>query len=164
MFQLRDATAADLASMVEVIRAAFAEYEDRLDPPSSAQRRTVESTRQELTSGSALVATVEHNLVGCVLYFPKADHMYLARLAVLPAYRGHGIGRSLIAAVEERVHAAGLQWVELSVRLQLAELRAAYERLGYRVLRYGTHAGYSAPTYVTLYKPLATIQPSEGHL
>lgn len=160
MFQLRDAADADLAPMVEVIRAAFAEYEDRLDPPSSAQRRTVESTRQELAGGSAFVATVEQSLVGCVLYFPKADHMYLARLAVLPAYRGHGIGRSLIAAVEERARAAGLEWVELSVRLQLAELRATYERLGYRALRYGTHAGYSAPTYVTLYKPLATIRPA----
>ncbi|HEY0607857.1 MAG TPA: GNAT family N-acetyltransferase [Herpetosiphonaceae bacterium] len=161
MFQLRAATDADLPSMVEVIRAAFAEYEDRLDPPSSAQRRTVESTRQELANGSAVVATVEQNLAGCVLYFPKADHMYFARLAVLPAYRGYGIGRSLIAAVEERARDAGLQWVELSVRLQLVELRAAYERLGYRALRYGTHAGYSAPTYVTLYKPLVIDPPFE---
>lgn len=160
MFQLREATDADLASVVDLIRAAFAEYEDRLDPPSSAQRRTIESTRQELAEGNALVATVEQQLVGCVLYFPKPDYMYLARLAVLPTYRGHGIARSLIAAVEERARAAGLHGVELSVRLQLAELRAAYERLGYRVVRYGTHKGYSAPTYVTLHKPLDTIQPA----
>ena len=158
MFTLRAATEADLPPMVAVIRAAFAEYEDRLDPPSSAQRRTVESTRQELADGSALVATVEQELAGCVLYFPKTDHMYLARLAVLPAYRGHGIGRGLLAAVEELAHDAGLPSVQLSVRLQLAELRAAYERLGYRFLRFGTHAGYAAPTYVTLYKP--TIQPA----
>ena len=158
MFALRAATEADLPPMVDVIRAAFAEYEDRLDPPSSAQRRTVDSTRQELANGSAVVATIEQDLVGCVLYFPKSDHMYLAQLAVLPAYRGHGIARSLLAAVEERTRDAGLPSVQLSVRLQLAELRAAYERLGYRFLRYGTHAGYAAPTYVTLYKP--TIQPT----
>jgi len=153
MFQLRAATEADLPRMVDVIRAAFAEYEDRLDPPSSNRRRTVESTRQELASGSALVATVEQDLVGCVLYFPKTDHMYLARLAVLPAYRGRGIARGLLAAVEACARDAGLASVQLSVRLQLADLRATYERLGYRFLRYGTHAGYAAPTYVTLYKP-----------
>lgn len=162
MFQFRAVTEADLPLMVDVIRAAFAEYEDRLDPPSSAQRRTVESTRQELVNASALVATIEQELVGCVLYFPKTDHMYLARLAVLPAYRGRGIARSLLAAVEERAREAGLPSVQLSVRLQLAELRVAYERLGYRFLRYGTHAGYAAPTYVTLYKPLGTIQPASG--
>jgi ribosomal protein S18 acetylase RimI-like enzyme len=157
VFQLRPATDDDLPQIVAVIQAAFAEYHERLDPPSSAQTRTLATTRAELASGDAIVATIGAELVGCVFCFPHSDHMYLARLAVLPAYRRHQIGRTLIAAVEEQAAQAGLGYVRLSVRLALPELRAAYERLGYTFLRYGTHPGYSAPTYVTLQKALDAV-------
>ncbi|HEX6289762.1 MAG TPA: GNAT family N-acetyltransferase [Herpetosiphonaceae bacterium] len=155
MVQIREATEADIPQIVEVIRAAFAEYDGRLDPPSSAQARTVEATRRELARGSAIVALLDGAIVGCVFYFAYADHMYFSRLAVLSAYRGRGFARRLIVAVEDRSRVVGLSRVRLSVRLALPELRAAYERLGYTFLRYGTHEGYAEPTYVTLQKALA---------
>ena len=61
----------------------------------------------------------------------------------------------LLQAIEARAQVLGLPNVRLSVRLALVENRAYYERAGYQFLSYGTHAGYSAPTYVTLEKHLA---------
>ncbi|HYF62948.1 MAG TPA: GNAT family N-acetyltransferase [Herpetosiphonaceae bacterium] len=152
--ELRPATDDDIPAMVGLIRAAFAEYEGRLDPPSSAQNKTVEATRAELADGGAFVVTCGGELAGCVFYHPHAGHMYLDRLSVLPAYRGLRLSRRLIAAVEDLARASGLDRVRLSVRLALAGNRAYYERLGYAFHAYGTHAGYPEPTYVTLEKAL----------
>jgi predicted N-acetyltransferase YhbS len=152
--ELRLATDNDIPAMVELIRGAFAEYEGRLDPPSSAQNKTVAATRAELADGGAFVISDGGALAGCVFYHPYAGHMYLDRLAVLPAYRGRRLSRRLVAAVEDLARASGIGRVRLSVRLALAENRAYYERLGYAFHAYGTHAGYPEPTYVTLEKAL----------
>lgn len=150
----RKAADADIPRLVEVIRASFAEYEGRLDPPSSAERKTVEIVQQELVGGGAFVAEADRVIVGCVLYHPHPDYVYLDRLSVLPDFRRRGIAGTLIQAVETRTRTLGLSRVRLSVRLALTENRSYYERLGYMLLRYGTHAGYTSPTFVTLEKEL----------
>lgn len=152
--ELRPATEDDIPALVGLIRDAFAEYAGRLDPPSSAQDKTVAAARAELADGGAFVISVGGELAGCVFYHPHGGHMYLDRLSVLPAYRGLRLSRCLIAAVEELARSSGLSRVRLSVRLALADNRAYYERLGYAFHAYGTHAGYPEPTYVTLEKAL----------
>lgn len=152
MFTIREITAPDVPWVVNVIRAAFEEYRGRLDPPSSAHHKTAEIVRHELTNGGAIVACDTQAIVGCVFYHRYLDHLYLDRLAVLPSHRRQGIARALIQAVETRARQSGLSEVRLSVRLVLESNLAYYERLGYRFLSYGTHAGYTTPTSVTLYK------------
>lgn len=152
MFTIRDITAYDVPWVVDVIRAAFEEYRGRFDPPSSAHHKTAEVVRRELADGGAFVACDIQTIVGCVFYHSYPDHLYLDRLAVVPSYRGQGIARALILAVEQRAGQYGLGEVRLSVRLVLENNRAYYERLGYTFLRYDTHAGYTMPTSVTLCK------------
>jgi predicted N-acetyltransferase YhbS len=152
---LRPATDDDIPAIVELIRAAFAEYEGRLDPPSSAQNKTVAATRAELADGGGFVLSKSDRLVGCVFYHPHGDHMYLDRLSVLPGYRGQRLSRRLIDAVEDLARSSGLKRVRLSVRLALTQNRDYYERLGYAFYEHGTHAGYPEPTYVKLEKVLA---------
>jgi predicted N-acetyltransferase YhbS len=151
---LREAREADIPAVADVIRRAFAEYAGRLDPPSSAHGKSAERVRAELSDGGALVATQGQEIIGCVLYHRRADHLYLDRLAVLPEHRGQGLGRRLVAAVEQRAIELGLPRVRLSVRLALSENQALYERLGYHVQSYGTHPGYSEPTFVTMERAL----------
>jgi ribosomal protein S18 acetylase RimI-like enzyme len=152
---LRDATAADAALLVGVLHAAFEEYRGRLDPPSGVHGETVATVRQNLTRACAVLALQGEAVAGCVFCEPQADHLYLSRLAVLPAYRRAGVGRALVAAVEQRAPALHLLRVRLGVRLALTELRAAYERMGYRPIEYHAHPGYPAPTYVVLEKEVA---------
>jgi predicted N-acetyltransferase YhbS len=156
MFTIREIADDDVPWVVDVIRAAFEEYRGRLDPPSSAHHKTAEVVRRELADGSAFVACHAQGIVGCVFYHIYPDHLYLDRLAVLPSYRGQGIARALIWAVEQRAGQYSLSEVRLSVRVVLESNRAYYERLGYTFLGYGTHAGYTTPTSVTLGKQ---IQP-----
>jgi len=48
--------------------------------------------------------------------------------------------------------ALGTPRIQLGARLALPHLQAYYERLGYHVVGYETHAGYTAPTAVVMEK------------
>src|SRR5262249_57889680 len=97
---------------------------------------------------------------GCVFYHANADHFYLFRLALLPAYRRRGLGQALIEYAEARARASHLPSVRLGVRVPLAGQRAYYERLGYRPVESVAHPGFPEPTYLIMEKDLSESLPS----
>jgi ribosomal protein S18 acetylase RimI-like enzyme len=145
---------ADVAGLVALLIAAFEEYHGRLDPPSGAHDETEERLRGTLRGAQAVLARVDGELAGCVFYSAMGHYVDLFRLAVLPAYRRRGIGRTLVECVEARALAMGIPRVRLGVRVALPHNRAYYERLGYRFLEARAHSGYAEPTYVILEKHL----------
>jgi predicted N-acetyltransferase YhbS len=149
---LREATAADIPTLVAVVHAAFGEYRDRLEPPSGAHNETPESMQQALHTGWAVLACIHNTVVGCVLFHQESNHLYLGRLSVLPPFRRHGVGRALTEYVEQRARTLGIPCVQLGVRTRLPHLQAYYERLGYRIVRYEAHPGYTVPTSVVMEK------------
>ena len=140
--------------LATLIQAAFEEYRGRLDPPSGAHDETAERLEGRLSDGGAFLATAGEQPAGCVLFHLRADHCYLDRLSVLPLHRHRGIGRLLIAAVEDVARTSGLARVRLSVRPVLDGNRGMYARLGYSFHAHGTHEGYASPTYLILEKTL----------
>ena len=52
-------------------------------------------------------------------------------LAVAPKLQGQGVGRQLLAAVEERVRADGGTFVRLNSRVERTDAHGFYEHLGY---------------------------------
>jgi predicted N-acetyltransferase YhbS len=148
------ATESDIAAILAVIKAAFAEYRGQLEPPSSAERKTVEIVRQELSEATAVLAESDTMLVGCVFYRPQETYLYLDRLAVLPAWRRQGIAGRLIDWVEQVAREGGYRSVQLSVRVALPKNHAYYQQRGYQFLHYNTHPGYSHPTSITFEKAL----------
>ncbi|MFP2931317.1 GNAT family N-acetyltransferase [Pyxidicoccus sp. 3LG] len=151
---IREAVDADAALLARLLREAFEEYRGRLEPPSSAHGKTEEVVRRELRDGGALIAESPSGAEGCVFFHVRADHVYLDRLAVLPPFRGRGVARALVDAVEARARALGALPVRLNVRLALEDHQAWYARLGYAFRSHGTHEGYASPTYVVLQKTL----------
>ncbi len=154
MLSLRNATHDDIPELATVIASAFEEHRGKLDPPSSSLDKTPESVAQELQTAKAIVAIVDNEIVGCVFYSIKEDYVYLAHLAVLPEYRGMGIAKTLIQAVEQKTLELHQNKIRLSVRLALEKTRALYENLGYAFHSYGTHPGYENPTYINLERKL----------
>ena len=152
---LRDATLDDAPLMTELILTAFEDHRGKLMPPSGAHNETPDKIRAKLEQGGGIIAYVEDSPAGCVVYYPEGEGaLYLGRLAVLPAFRQHGIGHALVAAVEQKARTAGYAQVSLSVRTALPANRAFFERLGYSVTCYESHAGYTEPTFMHLMKPL----------
>ena len=152
---LRDATLADTPLMTDLILAAFEDHRGKMMPPSGAHNETPEKVRAKLQEGGGIIAYVDGAAAGCVVYYPEEkDQMYLGRLAVLPAYRQHGVGQALVAAVENKAQMQGYTRMSLAVRVALPRNRAFFERMGYGVTGYESHAGYSEPTFMHMLKPL----------
>jgi ribosomal protein S18 acetylase RimI-like enzyme len=153
--RVREAGAEDIAPLVAIIHTAFEEYRGHIDPPSGAHRETVESIRQKMMIESAVIAEIETRPVGCVFYQSEGEHIHLGRLSVIPEFRRSGIGRALVAEVENRAIALGIHTIQLFVRIALQENMTFYERQGYRVIREMSHEGHREPTYVVMEKRLA---------
>jgi ribosomal protein S18 acetylase RimI-like enzyme len=156
---LREATEADAEAIVALLHAAFDEYRGRLDPPSGVHQETAETVRRKMATTRVVLVLAGGAAAGCVFYEPGANRLHLGRLAVFPARRRRGCGRRLIEYVEARARELGLPCVRLGVRLALPDLRAYYEREGYRVVEYRAHDGYTAPTYVMLEKDVLSRHP-----
>jgi N-acetylglutamate synthase-like GNAT family acetyltransferase len=70
--------------------------------------------------------------IACVATeYPSAEVAYLNRLAVLPAYRRQGIGKSLVGFVLDRARARGAKTVSIGVIGQHLALQDWYEKLGF---------------------------------
>ena len=85
-----------------------------------------------------LVADLAGRLIGTVAFgwvvrdSPKGE---IARLAVLPTYRGTGLGRVLMGAAEAALGQIGVTMVEISIVAKFDRLRSYYEALGYTTTR-----------------------------
>ena len=70
-------------------------------------------------------------------------------LAVVPEFRGQGIGRALLDAVAEHARQRGCVKLTLEVQESNRRARQAYESAGFAQMIYGTHTGgslyYSKP-------------------
>lgn len=160
--QLLQATVDDIPNLLKVLHAAFEEYRGKLDPPSGAHDETIDTLREKLKTGYAAKALLNTEIVGCVFYEVEGTHIDLSRLSVLPQHRNQGIGGALINYVEEQARRLQVPSVQLGVRLVLPKLMKYYERLGYRVIEYRTHEGYTEPTYVVMEKAVLSGTSQTG--
>jgi len=83
-------------------------------------------------------AWCDQALVGCGALKPlTADHGELKSMHVLATWRGHGLGRSILAFVEAYARRAGMTRISLETGSQeaFAPAREFYRRCGYRACR-----------------------------
>jgi len=100
--------------------------------PTGRDRR--EAIAREIAGPSSvfLAAECEGVLAGVVLGTHDGRKGWINRVAVRPAFRRRGIARALVAAVEERLHAQGIEIVTCLVEDNNRTSLAFFERLGYR--------------------------------
>jgi ribosomal protein S18 acetylase RimI-like enzyme len=153
---VRPADAAEAARIAQVIRSAFGQYRGVLEPPSGALALDAAAVRDLMKLGGILACECDGRIVACVFHRMHADHVYLGRLAVLPAFRGRGLGVRLVAEVEALAVAAGRHRVRLGVRLSLPRNREFFERLGYRQVGLDSHTGSPVPTFAWLEKSVGS--------
>lgn len=66
--RLREATAGEALALAGLVRAAFAEYDGVLNPPSGALRESVETVRERLNRGGAVLAEIDSTPAGVAFY------------------------------------------------------------------------------------------------
>src|SRR5512132_1549756 len=80
------------------------------------------------------------SVVAYLCLWEIGDELHVTNIAVDPAVRRKGIGRSLLQGVLDDARQRGLRLVALEVRPSNIEARALYESFGFRVV--GRRRGY----------------------
>ena len=149
---IREARRDDIDRIFEVLRAAFAQYDGVLDPPSSVFSLDRQAIAAKIERGIVLILEIDGETIGCVFGTIEADGIYVGRLAVRPDSRVAGAGSELLAAIETRARELGFGRCRLEVRIALEDLVNFYRRRGYAVTSSHAHRGYDAPTYYEMVK------------
>jgi len=151
---VRSLRSADAVAAAVLIREAFAAQSRATDPPSGALGETTASVAAKLAEGGGAGAEVAGALVGVVLCAEQDDALYIGRVSVVPAWRGRGIARALLAAGEAEARRRGLERMTLRVRLTLEDNQRLFAGFGFAPVGQGAHPGYREPTFLVMEKRL----------
>jgi GNAT superfamily N-acetyltransferase len=95
--------------------------------------------------GAFLIALNGGELIGCAGWRSHGEDAELKRMYTVPATRGRGVARRLLAAIEESARDSGRKRVILETGDKQPEAIALYESAGYRRIEdfgyYKDHAG-----------------------
>jgi ribosomal-protein-alanine N-acetyltransferase len=129
-FDVRAATDADVARIVEIEQACFS-----VPWTAATFRGLIRRTDSDL-----LVAEVSGDVVGYAACWTVLDQAELGNVAVAAEARGRGIGGALVDAVVDRVRERGAAECYLEVRESNLEAQAIYGHRGFAVV--GRRRGY----------------------
>lgn len=138
--------------ILALLRAAFAGMEGRIDPPSSLYELTPEALTGQARTGEIWVIG---GPVACVFLTPRADALYIGKLAVAEDHRGRGLARRLIDHAEARARVLRLPVLELQARVELTENHAAFRAMGFVEIGRTAHPGHDRPTSITFRRVVA---------
>ncbi|WP_170379887.1 MULTISPECIES: GNAT family N-acetyltransferase [Ruegeria] len=142
-----------LYDALALLRASFRYMDARINPPSSIHNLTVEGMQAHCRGGGEIWA-MGQPLFACMFLTPKANSLYLGKLAVKEGMRGRGICRTLVDHAASRAADLGLSALELETRVELTENHRVFSRLGFTIVSAGSHVGYDRPTDFLLRKPV----------
>jgi GNAT superfamily N-acetyltransferase len=126
-----------LTELQQVVHDSFRAF----SPPSSVLDETLERFAARFHDGIVLVAQSGDAVIGSVFGARTKDSLYLARMAVLPAWRRRGIGAALMRAAENEARRLNLPTLTLRVRKTLPENRRYFESFGFAVNGEGQDPG-----------------------
>jgi GNAT superfamily N-acetyltransferase len=149
-----------LPAVLTLIRTAFAYMDGIVDPPSSMHRLTIDSLRDQATTGE--VWAIGSPPLACALFTPQSDSLNIGKLAVLQAARGHGHARRLMDHAAVRARALGRTRLVLQSRVELTTNHALFRAMGFSETGRTAHAGFDRPTSITFQRMLgpADSQPA----
>lgn len=126
---IRPATAADVPAVKAVTDAAYHPYIERIGvvpaPMEADHAAEVAAGRVHVTGGP---------VVGVLVLVPYEDHLFLDSIAVHPQAAGQGVGRRLLAFVDERARSLGLPEIRLYTNAMMWENQRIYPRYGYEMV------------------------------
>ncbi len=138
-----EADGSQAADVVDVIHSAFG-ARAVLDPPSTAAHESEESVRAALSRDGGLLALVDAQPAGALLFGPSPGCLSLRRVSVHPRFQRRGVASAMVGVAEEVADRRGAACVRLGARIELPSTHRFWERRGYvEVGREGQHIEYA---------------------
>jgi ribosomal protein S18 acetylase RimI-like enzyme len=143
---IRQAGAADLPVVHEIVAVAYDKYLARMDRPPAPMLRDYAPA----VEAGTLWVTGEP-VAGIISLVPEGDSLLIENLAVRPEAQGTGVGRALMDFAELRARRLKMTRLTLYTHVVMTENQAIYAHLGYREVERRTANGYHR---VYMEKPL----------
>lgn len=137
------------AAVLAIVQEAFGSRPP-LHPPADAMSETEASIATRLALGGGLVARLDGEPVGALLLDAVGDALYLRRVGVLTAARGHGVADAMVQAASEAAATTGRAWLRVVAREELPRT------IGFWVHRGFVQTDRRSP-YVELVRPVPTV-------
>ena len=134
---IRQANAADLPVISEIITAAYTNYLSRMELAPAPMLRDYAPVVQH---GAVWVAGTP--VAGLISLIPEEDSLLIENLAVHPAAQGTGLGRALMDFAEQQARKLRLSRLTLYTHVVMTENQAIYAHLGYRETARRSEDGY----------------------
>ncbi|MFE6052611.1 GNAT family N-acetyltransferase [Kitasatospora sp. NPDC056446] len=128
--RIRPAAAPDSEALAEIAQEAYGKYLGLVDEPPAP---LLLDYREVAGSGRCHVAVSADGTLGMVTVETGDPYLVLRNLAVRPSCQGQGIGKRLVALVEDMARSAGLRGVRLWTRVEMVDNIAFYQGLDYVV-------------------------------
>jgi DNA-binding MarR family transcriptional regulator/GNAT superfamily N-acetyltransferase len=114
------------------LKSYFSELEDRFDDGFDTAAGLAGASAYAAPGGLLLVARLRDEPVGCgALCFMDGEPDQVKRMWVARSARGLGLGRRLLAELEQRVRERGGRAIRLETNRRLAEAISLYRSAGY---------------------------------
>ena len=134
---MRQATAADLGPIHDIVQAAYAKYLTRMElPPPPMLRDYTEPTE------AGAVWVTGNPVTGVISLIPAGDSLLIENIAVHPAAQGTGLGGRLMQFAEQQTAQRRIRRLTLYTHEVMTENQAIYAHLGYREVSRRTEDGY----------------------
>ena len=148
---IRRAAEADAGAVRALAQRAYQRYVGRI-----GRRPAPMDADYERLIAQGLVHVIGDPIEGMIVLVPKADHLLVENVAVLPDSQGRSLGRQLMRFAEEEARRLGLQEISLYTNERMTENLALYARLGYEETERASGEGF---TRVYLRKRVADEHP-----
>jgi ribosomal protein S18 acetylase RimI-like enzyme len=137
---IRRARPDDRLAVEAVVQAAYSVYIERIGKPPGPM---LDDYAARIAAGAvSVLEDADGTIAGIVVLIPKAGHLLLDNIAVLPERQGRGLGRELVAFAETEARRLGFAELRLYTHQKMTENIALYRRLGFRESGRGYAAGY----------------------
>lgn len=130
---VRTADDADAELIAGLTRASWS---GKVSASSSGHHETAEQVAGHLRAGGCFLLMVDDSAVGSVRWLPldsEPDVWEIARMGVLPAYRGSNLSQHLLEAVIHHAQACAVEELRLAVRMDQPKLRDFYAALEFEL-------------------------------
>ncbi|MXW60024.1 MAG: GNAT family N-acetyltransferase [Acidimicrobiia bacterium] len=151
--EIRQAVGADEPGVRACVEAAYTPNVARMGKPPAPM---LDDYTNLIESGVVYVATLDDQLVGLIVLWPKEDHLYVDNVAVLPEAQGAGVGAALLSFADAQAQRAGMNEIRLYTNEKMTENITYYPRKGYRETHRASDAGYQRVYYSRLLGPQQT--------
>ncbi|WP_299790180.1 GNAT family N-acetyltransferase [uncultured Marivita sp.] len=125
---IRPAESGDLAAIRSCAREAYLGY---IPAIGRAPAPMVADFASQIARGWVWVAPTRTRIAGYIVFYPRADDMFLENVAVHPEFQGQRTGPKLNGFFEDQARDTGFDTVRLYTNAAMAANLSLYPRLGY---------------------------------